>query len=297
MVKDAQIRGSFGLCLRRHGGRILAAKLDLRIVSRTRSAVPSFPARARARHYNFNWKPFTESDRIEAVVLTNPIPAGAGPLWDQRRHALGESRLLRLLHIALSPHRIRVARGSPANRTKPWPRCRPRRTICRGPNPKPCSSESVAILDGLRAFYTASWPRLLLPVAQHHRGATQLLSRLVQHIARPRPHKRVEREADGPGTVGSVRPASRRLGKPTVPSVGANCTTETSRDPGCHSAFLKERDKEQDARAHCSSNERDKEQNGFSSPLGNKRPSDREPPSWLSPNARNWLQIFARSQR
>ena len=32
MIKDAQIRGSFGFCLRRHGGRILAGKLDLRIV-------------------------------------------------------------------------------------------------------------------------------------------------------------------------------------------------------------------------------------------------------------------------
>ena len=30
MIKDAQIRGSFGFCLRRHGGRILAGKLDLR---------------------------------------------------------------------------------------------------------------------------------------------------------------------------------------------------------------------------------------------------------------------------
>ena len=65
MIKDAQIRGSFGFCLRRHGGRILAGKLDLRIASSTRSAVPSFPARERAgrsRHYNFNWKPFTGSD-------------------------------------------------------------------------------------------------------------------------------------------------------------------------------------------------------------------------------------------
>ena len=30
MIKDAQIRGSLGFCLRRHGGRILAGKLDLR---------------------------------------------------------------------------------------------------------------------------------------------------------------------------------------------------------------------------------------------------------------------------
>ena len=26
MIKDAQIRGSFGFCLRRHGGRILAGQ-------------------------------------------------------------------------------------------------------------------------------------------------------------------------------------------------------------------------------------------------------------------------------
>jgi hypothetical protein len=38
MVKDAQIRASFGLCLRRHAGGILATKLDLRIASSTRSA-------------------------------------------------------------------------------------------------------------------------------------------------------------------------------------------------------------------------------------------------------------------
>ena len=30
MIKDAQIRGSFGFCRRRHGGRILAGKPDLR---------------------------------------------------------------------------------------------------------------------------------------------------------------------------------------------------------------------------------------------------------------------------
>ena len=29
MIKDAQIRGSFGFCLRRQGGTILARKLDL----------------------------------------------------------------------------------------------------------------------------------------------------------------------------------------------------------------------------------------------------------------------------
>ena len=39
MIKDAQIRGSFGFCLRRHRGGILAGKLDLRIVSSTQSAV------------------------------------------------------------------------------------------------------------------------------------------------------------------------------------------------------------------------------------------------------------------
>ena len=36
------------------------------------------------------------------VVLTSLIRGGAGPLPDRRRHALGESRLLCLLHIALS---------------------------------------------------------------------------------------------------------------------------------------------------------------------------------------------------
>ena len=69
MIKDAQIRGSFGFCLRRHGGRILAGKPDLRVASSTRLAVPSFPARERTgRHYNFNWKPFTGSDHIDAGI-------------------------------------------------------------------------------------------------------------------------------------------------------------------------------------------------------------------------------------
>ena len=50
MIKDAQIRGSLGFCLRRHGGRILAGTLDLRIASSTQSAVPRFPAREPQGH-------------------------------------------------------------------------------------------------------------------------------------------------------------------------------------------------------------------------------------------------------
>jgi hypothetical protein len=44
------------------------------------------------------------------VVLTSLIRGGAGPLPDRRRHALGESGLLCLLHITLSS----------SNTRRPW---------------------------------------------------------------------------------------------------------------------------------------------------------------------------------
>jgi hypothetical protein len=38
MISDARLRGSFGFCLRRHRGRILAGKFDFREVGLPRQA-------------------------------------------------------------------------------------------------------------------------------------------------------------------------------------------------------------------------------------------------------------------
>jgi hypothetical protein len=125
--------------------------------------------------------------------------------------------LLRLLHIALSS----------SNPRRSWLTSQSNKALAMVPSksndlPSPEAetvlntmgrdSERLATtLDSLQASLVAK------PVAQHHRGATQLQSHLVQHIARARRHKRFQRgRQTGSETVGSIRPASRRR-KPTVP--------------------------------------------------------------------------------
>jgi hypothetical protein len=73
MIKDAQIRGSFGFCLRRHGGRILAGKLDLRIVSTTLTrTAPSHPTPRRDA--------FSEQERRSDTARHTVILAGHGDI-------------------------------------------------------------------------------------------------------------------------------------------------------------------------------------------------------------------------
>jgi hypothetical protein len=70
------------------------------------------------------------------VVLTAFIRGGAGPLPDRRRHALGESGSLCLLHIALSSSNKRhprfTSQSKKALATAPFVT----KVICRRPKPE-----------------------------------------------------------------------------------------------------------------------------------------------------------------
>jgi hypothetical protein len=76
------------------------------------------------------------SQPVMMVVLTAVIRGGAGPLSDRRRHALGESRSLCLLHITLSLSNTRhpwfTSQSNKALATAPFVS----EAICRRPKPE-----------------------------------------------------------------------------------------------------------------------------------------------------------------
>jgi hypothetical protein len=73
MIRGAHVRGSFGFCLRRHGRRILAGKLDLRIVSTT--LTPTAPSHLRPRR-----DAFSEQERLSDAARHTEILAGHGDI-------------------------------------------------------------------------------------------------------------------------------------------------------------------------------------------------------------------------
>jgi hypothetical protein len=76
------------------------------------------------------------SQPFMTVVLTSLIRGGTGPLPDRRRHALGESELLCLLHIARSSSNSRrswfTGQSNKALATAPFAP----KVICRRPKPE-----------------------------------------------------------------------------------------------------------------------------------------------------------------
>jgi hypothetical protein len=135
------------------------------------------------------------SQPLMMVVLTSLIRGGAGPLPDRRRHALGESGLLCLLHITLSSSTT-PGRGSPANRTRPWPRRRLSEVICRRPKAKVCDRHKLSgfltACDHAEQRPGLACSRASGPTSRE-RNTTP--SHSVQHIARTRGHKRLSEKA------------------------------------------------------------------------------------------------------
>ena len=96
MIKDAQIRGSFGFCRRRHVGRILAGKPDLRTASRSQPGAQT-PTNSRAplvafRHARIRAALVLVGNRADGRKWVSESPKGAASGWLRKMRALGSAK-------------------------------------------------------------------------------------------------------------------------------------------------------------------------------------------------------------